>query len=166
MERTGLIKLSSKPVLLFPYREKIIWVVTEVVTEVPWLFSRLVSEALSRHGNVLWPWTGCSSEIKYPVQLILLRCPREECSPLQELSDNTGGTPDVQCTGVALVEEYFGGPVPQGDHDRGELHLKVIRLGQTKVGQLELTLWGDEQVLWLQISMDDTVRVQEVDASE
>lgn len=51
-------------------------------------------------------------------------------------------------------------------HHRRQSHLKVVRLGQPEVGQLQVALRGHENVLRLQVAMDDAVRVQEIDAGQ
>lgn len=48
----------------------------------------------------------------------------------------------------------------------GESHVKVVSLGEAEVGELHVASRRDEQVLRLQVSMHDAVRVQEVHAAQ
>lgn len=51
-------------------------------------------------------------------------------------------------------------------HHRGESHLETVDSSQTKVGQFDLSTAGDQDVLWLQVTVDHTVGVQEVEPLE
>lgn len=51
-------------------------------------------------------------------------------------------------------------------HHRGERHLEAVDAGQTKVGQFDLSPAGDQDILGLQVTVNHSVRVQEVQTLE
>lgn len=124
---------------------------------------------------------------EYLVQLVLLGCAREQRLARKQLGNDACGTPDVHGAVVRLAEQHFGRPIPERDHlhnvwrsvnhrpqfsrsqntyHRCQAHLKVVRFGQPKVGQLQVALRRHEYVLRLEVPMDDAMRVQEIDAGQ
>lgn len=100
------------------------------------------------------------------IELIHFRCARKQWLSIVHLKDNAGRTPDIHSTVVALAQQHLGRPIPQSDNNWGEFHFGVVRLGQTEVRYFQVSLRWEEQILWLQITMDDTICMQEVHARQ
>ncbi len=64
------------------------------------------------------------------------------------------------------AEQHVGGSVPEGDHLVAVCFSgHTLGTGQSEVGQLQLALVVDEQVLRLQVSVQDSARVAERQAA-
>lgn len=53
-----------------------------------------------------------------------------------------------------------------GSYHGSERHVAAVDPSQSKVGQLHLTLAGDQDVLWFQVSVHHAVRVEEGQAAQ
>lgn len=53
-----------------------------------------------------------------------------------------------------------------GSYHGGESHVAAVDPGQSKVSQLHLALAGYQNILWFQVSVQHTVRVQECKAAQ
>lgn len=53
------------------------------------------------------------------------------------------------------------GMVQVSSYHRSEGHVAAVDPGQSKVCQLHLTLTGNQNILWFQVSVHHTVRVKE-----
>ena len=51
-----------------------------------------------------------------------------------------------------------------GTYHRRENHLETVDSSQTKVGEFDLTWPCYQDVLWLEVTVDDAMRVYEIDA--
>ena len=96
--------------------------------------------------------------------LVDLAVPHEKRSLLQHLGEDATRAPDVDAERVVLrTKQDLGASVPEGDD------LVSVRLdresegsGQAKIGELDcLAVAANEQVLWLQVSVENAVRMQE-----
>ena len=95
--------------------------------------------------------------------LVDLRVAHEERSALDHLSEDAACGPEVDAKTVGLLsEENLRAAVPERDDLVGvRLNWQAERSGQSEVSQLDIhSLRVDEQVLWLQISVEDAVLVQ------
>ena len=100
-----------------------------------------------------------SQEPKDPVQLVVLGSPRHQWPAVGHLGKDAPDAPNVNGGRVfAGSQQYVGRPVPQR-HDLVGVgpHGNPKGSGQTKVGQLELSLPIDEQVGGFQIAVQDPV---------
>ena len=79
------------------------------------------------------------------------------------LVDENSKGPPVDCLSVALVEYDLGGDVFGGSAD-GEGSSLGEELGKSKVGELEVAIVADEEVLGLKISEDDVLGVEVFEA--
>lgn len=120
-------------------------------------FGRIIDQAL--HGIVVWR----AENAKDLVELVVVITASEERETGDHLCHDAACTPDVDgCRVGAGTEQHIGRTVPECDHligKRVDWNAKGTR--QTKVGKFELTTLADEQVLWLEIAMKNTVLVAE-----
>lgn len=103
-----------------------------------------------------------------PDELVFVRRAGEEGPPGVHLGHDAAGGPDVDAGVVrAAPEEDIRGAVPEGDDFVGEGvdgYAKGAR--KTEIRELELAFDVDEQILGLQVAVQDSVRVAEIDAQE
>lgn len=118
------------------YRQEIIRIVAEVFAEITGLLSGFIRKAFPLYRHIIWPRTRRPRQVKHPLQLVLLRGAGKQRPSLYQLCNYTGSTPNIQGTRIRLVEEHLGRTIPQRHHNRSQFHLKVVCLGQTKVGEL------------------------------
>ncbi len=125
-----------------------------------------------RGGLEVGPGDGCllrpvllrrgAHHIKHLLQLVHLVVPGKEGLPQEQLGEDAAAGPDVHGRGVGQPHQDLGTPVPQGDHHRGEEGVELVDPGQPEVGQLDVAIPGDQEVLRLQVPVDDPVAVEEV----
>ncbi len=79
------------------------------------------------------------------------------------LVDEHSQSPPVDSLSVALVEDDLRSDVLWGSADR-EGSALVQDLGETKICQFEVAVVPNEQVLWLEVSEDDVLAVEVLEA--
>jgi hypothetical protein len=86
---------------------------------------------------------------------------REQGLARAHLGEDAADGPHVDaCRVLATAEQDFGRAIPQGDdlvRVGAQGHAKGA--GETKIGELEIAVLVDEEVLWLEIAMQDAVGV-------
>ena len=107
-------------------------------------------------------------EAKYLLQLVLVRRPRKQRTARVHLRHDTPRAPDIDRRIVrARPEEHVRRAVPQRHDFIGEgVNRDAEGAGEAEVGELELALLVDEQVLRLQVPVQHAVLVAEGDAPE
>lgn len=89
----------------------------------------------------------------------------EERLAFKHLCKNATCTPNIDSHIVLLPGEHdFGGTVISCADVTG--HLGVLDTGKTKVADLQIAVLVDENVAWLQVTVDDTGRVNVLETSE
>jgi hypothetical protein len=100
--------------------------------------------------------------------LVFVGCSGEEGTSSVHLCHDTTCRPDVNAGVVgAAAEENIRGSIPEGYDLVGECVDGYSEgSGETKIGEFELAFVVDEEILRLEIAVEDSVRVAEVDALE
>ena len=133
---------------------------------------------LPRREAALEVWEGChtrpvllgrsSKDAEDLEDLVDLRVTREERLAGSHLGEDTADGPHVDTSGVlAATEQNFGRAVPESD-DLVSVGAERDAEGasETEIGQLQVTLLVDEQVLRLQVTVEDAVGVAVASAFE
>jgi hypothetical protein len=82
----------------------------------------------------------------------------EQRLTLEHLGENTSNTPDIDFNIVLLPGEHdFGGSVVSRRDVTG--HLGILNTGKTKVANLQIAVLVDQDVAGLQVTVDNTGRV-------
>ena len=105
----------------------------------------------------------CSQNFKNLEYLIDLRISHEQRSTLNHLGEDAASGPSVNSERVSLLtEEDFGASVPECDDFVSiSLNGKTESAGESKISKLDVLSSGvNKQVLWLQVTMEDSVLVQ------
>ena len=94
------------------------------------------------------------------IDLVDIRVTRKYRVSRQHLSVETADGPDVDLLAVVRVpDQELGGPVPSGGHVvRVDLPLGGHDPREPEVAEFDQTELGDENVLWLDISVNDLQR--------
>ena len=123
---------------------------------------------LSYHRGVGWPFSfgRCSKHPKYLAQLVHFVLAREEGPSQEELREYASAAPKVDRSRIRRSQQDFGAPIPEGDDNGGEEGAEVIDAGEPEVGQLDTPLPRHQDVLRLQVPVDNSVAVKEVDPGE
>ena len=100
--------------------------------------------------------------------LIDLRIPHKERPLLDQLNKDATNRPHVHTERVLLLpQQDLRSPVPERFHLMGK---RLDRDGespcQAKVTDLDVSLAVDEEVLWLEVTVDDALGVAVVDSTE
>jgi hypothetical protein len=100
--------------------------------------------------------------------LVFVGCAGEEGTSSVHLCHDATCRPDVNAGVVgAAAEEDVRGSIPEGYDLVGEcVDGDSEGSGETEIGELELAFVVDEEILRLEIAVEDSVRVAEVDALE
>ena len=80
-----------------------------------------------------------------------------------DLADDAAEAPDVGCLAVVLVLQYdFGGSVPPSESVRRKSFLRGLRhaADESEVADLDLHVWGQQQVVGLEVSVNQVSGVQ------
>lgn len=103
-----------------------------------------------------------------PEELVYFRIPGKQRPSGDHFGKDTAQTPDVNRRGVIFTsQEDLGSPVPQSHHlVRVSAHRHPKRPRQPEVGQFDLALSVDEQILWFEVPVENPVRVTESQALE
>ena len=98
--------------------------------------------------------------------LVNLRVTREEGLSCAHLGKDATDGPHVDASRVLTsTQENLGGSVPQGDDLVGVCAQRNTKgAGKTEIGELEVALLVDEEVLGLEIAVQDAVGVAVLDA--
>ena len=109
---------------------------------------------------------GRSHQPKDLLQLVFVRRSREEGSSRVHLCHDTTCGPDVDAGVVGpATQEDVRGTIPQGDNLVGErVDGDTEGPCKTEIGELELALLVDEEVLGFEVSVEDAILVAEGDA--
>jgi len=105
----------------------------------------------------------CSQNFKNLEYLIDLRISHEQRSTLNHLGEDAAGGPSVNSERVSLLaKENLGASVPERDNFVSiSLNGKTESAGESKISKLDVLSSGvNKQVLWLQVTMEDSVLVQ------
>lgn len=107
---------------------------------------------------------GRAKEFRDDGELVDVVLAGEKGLSLQHLREDTSGTPDVHLDIVFLPGEHdFGSSVVScGDVAR---HLGVLDTGQSEIADLQITVFVDENVAGLQVTMDDASGVNVFEAA-
>ena len=114
----------------------------------------------------IWPviFVRGSKHLEYLEDLINFTVAHEEWLLLSHFCKNTSGRPQVHTQRVMLLtQQNFRASIPQGNHLMGiSLNWEAESSGQTEVGKLNsLPVLRNEKVLWLQISVENSVGMEE-----
>lgn len=103
----------------------------------------------------------CSLHLEYFEYLINLRVSYKQGLALSHLSVNAPNAPYVnRCRVLFGPKEDFWRTVPQGDDLVGVcLDRQAKRPSQSKICQLHVSIRVDQEILWLQVSVHDAMRV-------
>lgn len=110
----------------------------------------------------------CSEHAENLEDLVNLRVAREERLASSHLCEDASDRPHVDTrTVLASTEQDLGRPVPESDNF---VSIGTERdtecAGETKITNLEVAVAVDEEVLWLEIAVEDSVRVAVFDTLE
>ena len=123
-----------------------------------------------RVGCYAWPGAlgGCAHQAEDLLELVLVGGAGEQGAAGVHLGHDAACAPDVDASVVgAGAKEDVGGAVPEGDDLVGEgVDGDAEGAGEAEVGEFELALGVDEEVLGLQVAVEDAVVVAEGDALE
>jgi len=119
-------------------------------------------------GRDAWPclFGWCAQQPEDSVKLINLRVAREQWTPCNHFSKDWSQRPHVDWACVLLgAEQDLRCTVPQRHHFvRVGTHWDAKGTGEAKVGELDVAVGVDQQVLWFQISVQDTVCMAKLNA--
>ena len=103
--------------------------------------------------------------------LEMLDCHRHRCVPVEGnppgdhlIHDDSQGV-NVAAIVHETISRLLRGCVVNGPHHIGADGVGGGRSGNTEIGHLHLALRGDDDVLWLDITMDDILVVSHLDSS-
>ena len=100
----------------------------------------------------------CAQQFRDDGELIDVVLAREEWLALEHLCKDTTCTPDIDLDVVFLPCEHdFWRSVVSCRDIAG--HLGVLNSGEAKIADLQIAVLVDEDIAWLQISVDHTGRV-------
>lgn len=105
----------------------------------------------------------CADGFADETDLVKVRVARKVGRTHDKLRKDGADGPDVNSAAVVLcVKEQLRGTIPAGDDARRH---ELVRIGkatrETKISKLNLAVSGDEQVVWLDITVQDKVLVAE-----
>lgn len=110
----------------------------------------------------------CAHDTEDAHELVLIGRAGEERAPGVHFCHDAAGGPDVNAGVVgAGTEENVWGAIPEGHDFVGEgVDGDSEGSGKTEIGELQLAFVVDEEVLGLQVAVQDSVRMAEVNALE
>ena len=89
------------------------------------------------------------------VELVEVRVAGQQRLSGEELAEDAADGPDVDGRAVLRVaDEELGRPVPASGHVLGEVLVLDEDAREAEVAQLDYVLLGDQNVLWLDVSVD------------
>lgn len=100
----------------------------------------------------------CAEELGDDGELVDVILSGKEWLALQHFGKDAAGTPNVDLDVVLLPCEHNLGRAVVARRDVAS-HLRILDTGQAEVANLQITVLIDENVGWLQVSVDDTGRV-------
>lgn len=105
--------------------------------------------------DVVW-W--CAEQFRDDGELINMVLARKERFALQHLSEDTAGAPDVDLDVVFLPGQHdFRCAVIPGRDVAG--HLRILNSRQSKVADLEITVFVHQDVGWFEVTVNHTGRM-------
>lgn len=114
-------------------------------------------------------FVGSSQQFEYALQLIVNITARKKWSTsIGQLGEDASRWPAINGRGIKLgTKQYVGWSIPESNHFGGETTNRNAECtSQPKIGQLEISVFVDQQILWLEISMKNIVTMTELQSTQ
>ena len=154
--------------MFFPHLKQVLGISADLGQPLPHVLGPAVREVVPQDGRLLWPVDlgGGAQQGEDGAQLVRLVPPGEQRLPADQLGQDAARAPDVDRGGVGHPQEYLWGSVPQCHHCGRQQGVEVVDSGETEIGQLDISVARDKDVLGLDVPVDNPVAVEEVDPAE